>query len=307
MTDENKKFGESKDLVLPTGKVDNAAPLATYPLANPVVEDALSLKIDQRSYAYERLLAAAIAATKPTDWVNMGGKAYLQSSGAEKVGVRFGVSAYGFKEQREDFEDDAGKYYLYTITGTVSFGDQTIECVGTCSSRDKFFGTRNGKLKPTSEIDVANIKKKAYTNCYGNGVRRLLALNNITWDVLQGKIRNIDKAPSYDFDKKPAPQQIAPPQQAQVSVPPEKTTPTPTPKQTSKTRGNMPFWFYEGDRGGMILCIAGRHYPKEYLTNLDFVESAKKPGTYYVNFTQSIWDKLEKDYQEFENKNKVPF
>jgi len=284
--------------------------------------DALLDVLNKRLHAYERVLAAAIHATLPTDWVNMSGKAYLQSSGAEKVGVRFGVSAYDFHESRDDYEDEAGPYYVYTFKATVEFGGQIIESIGTCSSRDKFFGRAHGKMKPMHEVDVTNIKKKAYTNCYGNGVRRLLALNNIPWATLEQHLRGAKRIQQVDYKSQaskavgpqnPTPNKTCPVEETQTgstsprveqtksqagSVVNRTTTTARTLKKKSPSR---PFWRYQTATGAdMLLVKEGAHFKRTYLENLKFGESIRSPGTYGQPYSQELFDKLEKDYVAIE-------
>lgn len=130
----------------------------------------------------------ALSVTNREDWENMGGKPYLTATGSEKVARLFKVAIEGTKWVYEEYEDFAGQYYEYTFTGIASMpsGDR-IDCIGVCDSRDKFFATANGEQKEQHEVSRRDIKKKAYTNMFNNGVTRLLGLRNLNWDeVLAG-------------------------------------------------------------------------------------------------------------------------
>ena len=179
------------------GQSANEVQIFSMPNLQPTASDALDI-IDKRSAIFEKVLAVAVNATNSNDWKDMGGKPYLESSGCEKAARRFGVSIYDVTIEREDLNDDNGRYYLYTVMGKASLGNESIESIGTCSSRDKFFATniewftnKDGERKskktnkPIQDVDIANIKKKAYTNFMGNAVRKLLGLNNMTWEMLE--------------------------------------------------------------------------------------------------------------------------
>lgn len=150
-----------------------------------ISQDALEI-IESRNKLWERVLQVALLATSSTDWIDQNGKPYLQATGAEKVARRFGVRIYDLAIDREDITDDKGRYYLYTVTGKAGFGtSDSIEAIGTCSSRDRFFGTKNKELKATEDVDIGNVKKKAYTNFIGNAITRLLGIRGLSWDDLK--------------------------------------------------------------------------------------------------------------------------
>ena len=132
----------------------------------------------------------AIKQTNSKDWVDMQGKPYLQSSGAEKIARLFGISwriCMGYPK-REDKQDEKGNYYIYSFKGEFTMGGKSIEVIGTCSQRDKFFGkdkkAENG-LKPASEIDETCIIKKANTNMVVRGITTILGIRNMTWDDIR--------------------------------------------------------------------------------------------------------------------------
>ena len=158
--------------------------------AVPVVSESdleNALKIAERNEQLaKKIKLLAIKQTNPKDWVDQDGKPYLQSTGAEKVARLFGISwriCEGYPK-RETLKDEAGTYYLYTCQGEFDMGGKSIEVIGTCSQRDKFFGRKGGELKSESEIDVTNIIRKAVTNMEVNGITRLLGIRNLTWEEI---------------------------------------------------------------------------------------------------------------------------
>lgn len=146
-----------------------------------------AIKVAERNELLARKIKTlAIKQTNPHDWVDQDGKPYLQSTGAEKIARLFGISwriCEGYPK-RETLKDEAGTYYLYTCQGVFDMGGKSIEVIGTCSQRDKFFGRKGGELKSESEIDVTNIIRKAVTNMEVNGITRLLGIRNLTWEEL---------------------------------------------------------------------------------------------------------------------------
>lgn len=155
-------------------------------LATIATEDIITMA-EHRVAQMQRLKDVALKATNAKDWVNQGGEPYMCAPGAEKVGRLFGVKVTGVTHQKIDTKDEKGPFYFYQYKGLFSLpGDvDSIEVVGTCSSKDQFFAKRGGELLPLSEIDETNIMKAAYTNMFQNGVTRLLGLRNVTWEQLE--------------------------------------------------------------------------------------------------------------------------
>jgi len=112
----------------------------------------------------------------------------LGASGCEKLMPLFGISLCNTTSEKKFSEDDKGKLYIYKFKGTFSWQGGSIEAIGACSSRDKFFAW-DGKAqeyKALSEVDEPNILKAAYSNMLMNGVTRLLGIRNLTWEQLKG-------------------------------------------------------------------------------------------------------------------------
>ena len=141
---------------------------------------------DKRVEILKKVLGVAIKRTNAKDWVDQQGHPYLTASGAEKIAPLFGVRMNNLSDKREEREDDKGKYYIYTFLATFAWKGGSIEAIGTCSSRDKFFAwnSANKEWKPMSEFDETNIKKAAYSNLMVNGITRVLGIRNLTWDDL---------------------------------------------------------------------------------------------------------------------------
>lgn len=163
-------------------------------------ETELVEKLERRMEQFKKFKVIALKMTEESDWADQNGKPYMMGSGAEKVARPFGISWKILKDEKIISKDDVGEFYYYIFFGEFRFGRETIEVVGTCSSRDQFFAKmkkidENGKvvfekgktvyeLKPLSEIDETNIKKSAYTNMVVNGVTRIIGLRGISYDDL---------------------------------------------------------------------------------------------------------------------------
>lgn len=144
-------------------------------------------KAERMEALVRKIKTLAIKQTNSHDWVDMQGKPYLQSSGAEKIARMFGISwkiCEGYPK-KETMQDEKGSYYIYSYKGEFVMGGKSIEIIGTCSQRDKLFGkdskAENG-LKPASEIDETNVIKKANTNMIVRGITTILGIRNLTWD-----------------------------------------------------------------------------------------------------------------------------
>jgi len=241
--------------------------------------DALDI-IESRNALYQRVMQVAISATSSGDWVDQAGKPYLQASGAEKVARRFGVRIYDVEIERENLLDDNGPYYLYTVMGKAALGsgNESMEAIGTCSSRDKFFGRANGKNKPMQDVDIGNVKKKAYTNFAGNAITRLLGIRNFTWEDLAkyGVAQNGKASVQYQSNAGRAAQTKA--------------------AQQSGDQSKKPYWTSEWKNKNYVHAKAGKHFDKDFLINLGMAESKKTSGMYSAEVNAEIVQALEDEF-----------
>jgi hypothetical protein len=174
-------------------------------------EDMLE-QLDRRDTILKRALALSIGQTNKSDWKDIGGKPYLEASGAHKVARLWGIGIADVKYVKTNDSDEQGAYYRYEYTATFSMkGEPPQEVIGTCSSRDKFFGTlsekrdQSGKIlqeagfKKHSEIDENNIQKKAYTNCINNGIKQYTGMKNVSWEDVALHAKGKDKIGRVEF------------------------------------------------------------------------------------------------------------
>jgi hypothetical protein len=156
---------------------------------------------EKRVQAIKRIKQAALSVTSKHDWVDQGGKPYLQVSGSEKIARLFGIS-WTIDEPILTTEEDG--HFSYTYKGAFTIGTTPpIDFIGSRGSKDLFFSKSHGDSIPPSEIDRNDVKKSAYTNLLGNGITRLLGLRNLTWEEVEAalniKRENMGKV---DYGKK---------------------------------------------------------------------------------------------------------
>jgi len=163
---------------------------------------------EKRVEAVKKIKVLALRVTNANDWVDQGGKPYLMSSGAEKIGRLFGIS-WRLEEPKIEFDEDG--HYTVLYKGEFGFSGITIEAIGTRSSRDEFLRVRwvkgaDGKnekiLLPASEVDKGDLKKAAFTNCLGNGITRLLGIRNLTYEDLATVGISKDQVTRFEYKKK---------------------------------------------------------------------------------------------------------
>lgn len=146
--------------------------------------------------ALNKMMNAAIRITTYLDWVLIGGKPYLQESGATKVGRLFGI---GWKILDVQQIIDKG-YPAFTYRMAFRMGNNEIECEGSRSGADDFFAGKGEKRKNPDEISALDVKKAAYTNCLNNGIKRMLpGLRNIDIASLEAGGINTGKISGYSF------------------------------------------------------------------------------------------------------------
>ncbi|MHB1275793.1 MAG: hypothetical protein ACYCXQ_00835 [Candidatus Humimicrobiaceae bacterium] len=154
---------------------------------------------EKRVNAIKKIKQAALSVTSKHDWVDQGGKPYLQVSGSEKVARLFGIS-WRIDEPQLTTEEDG--HYSYTYKGYFTLGPTTIEAIGSRGSKDLFFSRAHQKDIPVSEIDRNDIKKAAYTNLLGNGITRMLGLRGLTWEEVGGAGIKKEDTGKVDYTKK---------------------------------------------------------------------------------------------------------
>lgn len=156
------------------------------PEAISVEQDVIAIA-EKRSALLKRFQELSLQHTNKHDWIDMQGKPYLTASGAEKIARLFGVKIHSVNYRKVHSQDDRGDFYIYEYTGVAELASKfdSLEAVGTCTSRDQFFAKKGGEFKRLSEIDESNIMKAAYSNFLVNAITRLLGIRNLTWEQVE--------------------------------------------------------------------------------------------------------------------------
>lgn len=162
---------------------------------------ALAENAEKRIAAIRKIKAISIKLTNHQDWVDLGGKPYLQATGSEKIARAFGISWRISEPVLEWLEDG---HFAYTFKGYFSMGTAEIEVIGTRSSKDPFFSRAKGADLPASEIDRGDVKKSALTNLLANGITRLLGIRNLTWEEVKGAGIDTEVVGKVDYQQKSA-------------------------------------------------------------------------------------------------------
>lgn len=182
---------ESQDIDVATEE-ESSLPLA---LRDDSILTAV-IKAEARITAFVKIKQLSLKATTCHDWVNLGGKPYLQDTGTEKIAGLFSPTVSKPLIHRENFPDG---HYMYTCDGEAFWGGKSIPVMGSRSSRDKFFveydyvkdekGNRKRVDLSTEEllkrIDPGDVRKSALTNYRNNAIKDVLGLEGITWEDLE--------------------------------------------------------------------------------------------------------------------------
>jgi len=144
-------------------------------------------RIEEHAGAIERLCELGLQRTASGDWDDFEGKPRLRATGCEKLARVAMIKIHSIRQEEIKEVDDVGSYYIIKtyLTAELPGGFDSVEVVGTASSRDKFLGTGTRAGAKLSEVDKQNIYKKSCTNAEGAAVTRLLGLRNKTWEELK--------------------------------------------------------------------------------------------------------------------------
>lgn len=163
--------------------------------------DVIIARAEKQVEVLKKVLKIAVSRTNNDDWLDQQGKPYLTASGAEKLMPLFGISLENATYDRKLYQDEEGNYYIYQYKGKFSWTGGSIEAIGACSSRDKFFAydSATKSFKPLAQVDETNIMKASYSNMMMNGITRLLGIRNLTWEQLSEFGVTKDKAQRVSY------------------------------------------------------------------------------------------------------------
>jgi hypothetical protein len=250
------------------------------------VKSILEQSIQGQEQSYQQLLKLAVKATFSSDWIDMGGKPYLQQSGVARIALRFGVSVKFDRDNqgnplimREDFEDEKyGKGYVYTVCGKAIVGDREFEAIGTASTQDQFLGME-GKGESRKAValheSMQDAKKKAVTNFYNNAISQIIGIKGMSWDGLA----------QYGIGKG---------NKSNVSygVPKEEKPVGPLPVIDK----NKPYWTWDTGKSVWLYVHQGDHYTAEWLSGNGFKPTQKDPMKWGSKYSVDLFTLVEAHY-----------
>jgi hypothetical protein len=154
-------------------------------------------KAERRLEALTRQRMLIIKLTRPYDWVNFGGTAYLTAYGAERLVQVFNIS-YHISEPEIKYHEDG--HFTVIIRGTFTWGERTIEEIGIRSSRDKFFSKVGNQSIPPHQIKLSDVVKAARSNLIARGVATLLGLRGLSIADVSKMLGRVEK--QVEFKKR---------------------------------------------------------------------------------------------------------
>lgn len=179
---------------MPENNTQLLAPDTAHDLATMTAEqiDAQCAKLERIAEAQTRLIMTALKTkTRNKDWIDFGGKPYLTGDGAERlcaVGIRLGTPMFDVRHDGEDIIVDC------LLEASWHFTGQTVTGLGSCSTRDKLYGTSEyelclaraeGSTRLARKLLEGHIKKKAQKNATGRAVSAVMGISGLSWDDLK--------------------------------------------------------------------------------------------------------------------------
>lgn len=118
----------------------------------------LARKADEYIEAMNKIMSAALKITTEYDWVLIGGKPYLQESGATKVARLFGISIQLIGQPIVVCDPDG--YKTFTYKARFMLKDQYIECEGSRSMKDDFLQNKARTSHLKSQMKLTSVTSK---------------------------------------------------------------------------------------------------------------------------------------------------
>jgi hypothetical protein len=147
-------------------------------------------KAEKRLEALAKQRMLILKLTRPYDWVNFQGRAYLTAYGAERLMLLFNIS-YKIGEPEIKYDEDG--HFTVIFRGTFTWGEKTIEEIGIRSSKDPFFSKAKGQDIPPHQIRLSDVMKAARSNLIARGVSTLLGLRGLNVQDVTKMVGTIDQ------------------------------------------------------------------------------------------------------------------
>jgi len=197
---DNEKEQKSQELQQLDG--ESEMPGVSIPEEESIINITQQIEqVEQNIEFFKKVRTLSLSLTNFKDWLFQEDSLYLMDSGAEKIAIAWGIHIKSETPKLEWHEDKKGRYFQFVVHGQAVSKklNRYVEDIGTCSQRDKFFGTVNGKLLPIEDVDMNMIRKKAVTNLYNRLIKRLAGLVNIETDELKAAGIDISKITKVKF------------------------------------------------------------------------------------------------------------
>jgi hypothetical protein len=167
-----------------------------FALARVDARDMLA-EFEASAELHPKLVRASIRMTKPQDWLEMGGKVYLQGTGVERMATPWGLIFGEPTVTREDYPDGEFAYIVTGPVGSRKTGVYYRAIPGGRSSRDPFFDSYDEE-KPQGFKDLTpgereqwkrahrvmpdpmEVRKAAYTNWQTRGASMVTGMRGLT-------------------------------------------------------------------------------------------------------------------------------
>jgi hypothetical protein len=152
-------------------------------------DEAFMTVVESRNVFLSKALPLAIGITKAHEWNEFGDYVRPDKTAVAKIMRRFGIRKFGTRFDKTESSDEKGSYYFYTCYSNYALptGFDVVEGIGSCSSRHKFLGTRQGTKseRPQFQVHEDHIMKTAGSNCDVNGIMNLLGLGGLKKEDLK--------------------------------------------------------------------------------------------------------------------------
>src|SRR3990167_8810309 len=134
-------MNESAKVIVPEVLGQEEKPLA---IADGLLNEESIKRAEMMVEGVNKIKAISLKVTNYMDWSLQSGKPYLENSGCMKIAQLWGVNFLDRELTQEKCTDAKGDYVLWTCAGRAEFKNRVVEDIGTCSTRDDFFGTQKG-------------------------------------------------------------------------------------------------------------------------------------------------------------------
>lgn len=139
-------------------------------------------RLEKQVELRSRMLRAFLKALRPHDFIDFGGKPYLEGEGAMRIAAVAGLGVRTVSLEKEMIGDG---HYKYIATVEVTGGSRNpVTDEGDCASNDRFF-QRNKVQPPAAEINSSDVRKKAVENGRTRAICAFLGLKGLSWSDLQ--------------------------------------------------------------------------------------------------------------------------